>query len=91
MLHKGLGITSLGQFVTRQEFIEGELPTQDEVDIYLEGLGLEPVKRSCWVWKKVDADAGIERWIGDARADNFVKTASDLIPIDLRMWGVLIE
>jgi hypothetical protein len=85
-----VGITQAGQIVTRQQFIEGEPPTQQEVDDFLLEAGIVPVKQSCWLWKKPDPDAEVEYWIGDARADNFVKTPAGIVPIDLRMWGVVV-
>lgn len=85
-----VGITPHGQIATRQPFVQGEPPTQEEVDGFLSGEGLEPVKQSCWLWKKPDPEAEVEYWIGDARADNFVKTPNGIVPIDLRMWGVAV-
>ena len=83
-----VGLTKAGQIVSAQRFIEGEPPTQVEVDEFLLREGLEPVKRSCWLWKKKDPNNEVEYWIGDARDDNFVKTPHGIVPIDLRMWGV---
>ena len=85
---KPVGITKAGQIVSWQRFVEGEPPTQEEVDEFLLREGLEPVKRSCWLWKKNDPSNAVEYWIGDARDDNFVKTPHGIVPIDLRMWGV---
>jgi hypothetical protein len=85
-----LAVTKLGQILSKQKFVKGDPPTQTEVDEFLSNEGLEPVKKSCWLWKKTDADAAIEFWIRDARSDNFVKTPQGLIPIDLRMWGVVV-
>ena len=85
---RAVGMTKAGQIVSWQRFVEGEPPTQDEVDEYLLREGLEPVKRSCWLWKKRDPNNELEYWIGDARDDNFVKTPHGIVPIDLRMWGV---
>jgi hypothetical protein len=31
-----------------------------------------------------------EVWIGDARSDNFILAGSEVIPIDIRIWGVPI-
>lgn len=85
-----VGVTKAGQIVSVQRFVEGEPPAQREVDDFLLLEGLQPVKRSCWLWKKTDLVNGLEYWVGDARADNFVKTPHGLVPIDLRMWGVPI-
>ena len=74
--------------MTLQRYIEGEPPTQDEVDEFLLRESFEPVKRSCWLWKKKDPSNEVEYWIGDARDDNFVKTPYGIVPIDLRMWGI---
>jgi hypothetical protein len=85
-----LGVTSLGQIVTRQKFVNGDPPTQDEVDRFLLGAGIEPVRQSCWLWRKRDADGEVDYWMGDARADNFVKTPTGIVPIDLRMWSIIL-
>jgi len=85
-----LGMTTTGQIVSRQKFISGDLPAQEEVDAFLTKAELVPVRQSCWLWKKVDADSQIEVWAGDARADNFVSAAGEVIPIDIRIWGVPI-
>ena len=83
-----IGMTDAGQIVTRQKFIVGEPATQAEVDEFLESAGLEAVKRHCWLWKITEPK--IEEWVGDARCDNFVRTATGVVPIDLRMWRTLI-
>jgi len=83
-----VGITKAGQVVTLQRFVEGEPPTSGEVDEFLLLARFEPVKRSCWLWKKKVPNNDAEYWIGDAREDNFVKTPHGIVPIDLRMWGV---
>ena len=82
-----LGVTGSGQIVSRQPFIAGDPPMQEEVDEFLFTAGLTPVKQNCWLWKGAVVD-GIEPWLGDARADNFVKTAKGMVPIDIRMWQV---
>lgn len=86
-----VGITKAGQIVTVQRFVEGEPPTLDEVEEFLLRERFEPVKRSCWLWKRKDPNNEVEYWIGDAREDNFVKTPHGIVPIDLRMWGVPAE
>jgi len=86
-----LGMTESGQIISRQKFIQGDpLPPQEMVDRFLSDAGAVAVKRSCWLWKKVEADSRVEIWIGDARADNFVSAAGEIIPIDIRIWGVPI-
>lgn len=85
---KIVGVTALGQIVTLLKFIEGDGPTQEEADEFLRELRFEPVKQSCFLWKRAAPDDGFEYWIGDARDENFVKTARDMVPIDLRMWAV---
>lgn len=85
-----IGMTEVGQIVTRQRFIAGSPPTQAQVDEFLLNADLVPVRQQCWLWKHV-AEGGIERWIGDARADNFVLTENGLVPVDLRMWNVVRE
>ena len=85
-----MGMTESGQIVSRQKFIQGDPPAQDAVDDFLATAELVAVRQSCWLWKKVDADSQIEVWIGDARADNFVSAAGEIIPIDIRIWGVPI-
>lgn len=83
-----IGVTPFGQIVTLQRFVSGDIPSQSEVDAFLRSAGIEPVKQSCWLWRKLDPDGQMDFWIGDARADNFVKTATGIVPIDIRMWGV---
>ncbi len=83
-----LGVTKESQVVSRQKFITGDSPTQEAVDSFLENAGFSAVKKNCWLWKGVKID-GIEPWVGDARADNFVDTPEGIIPIDLRMWQVI--
>jgi hypothetical protein len=83
-----IGVTPTGQIVSMQDFVQGEPPTQTEVDDFLSGAGLVPVKQNCWIWKFPLPIDDVEFWIGDARADNFVKTDSGIVPIDIRMWGV---
>lgn len=85
-----IGVTDLGQIVTLQKFVKGDPPTQEEVDAFLQESGLEPVKQNCFIWKRAVPDEGVEYWVGDARDENFVKTASGIVPIDLRMWAVVI-
>ncbi len=82
-----LGITERGQIVSRQKFILGTCPEQEEVDQFLETEAkLSPVKKSCWLWKRDYPELQLSVWVGDARADNFVKTPTEIIPIDLRLW-----
>ena len=83
-----IGITESGQIVSRQKFIQGDPPAQDAVDDFLAAAELVAVRKSCWLWKKVDKDSQMEIWIGDARADNFVSARGEIIPIDIRIWGV---
>lgn len=86
-----VGVSESGQIVSRQRFIRGEPPDQDAVDRFLTEAGLVPVKQSCWLWKKADDESEIEVWVGDARADNFVSAQGEIIPIDIRIWGVPIS
>jgi hypothetical protein len=83
-----VGVTDSGQIVTLQKFVEGDPPTQDETNVFLRGSGLEPVKLSCFIWKRASPVEGFEYWVGDARDENFVKTVHGIVPIDLRMWRV---
>jgi hypothetical protein len=80
-----VGITDSGQIISRQKFIVGELPSQFEVNTFMSEAGMLPVKVECFLWK-IPAEDGIEIWVGDARDENFVKTTSGIIPIDIRMW-----
>jgi hypothetical protein len=87
------GITALGQIVTSHEFITGNLPSQDEVDRFLEEAGFVPIKQKYWLWKKVYRPSRVSSprliiELGDARDENFVKTPSGIVPIDIRLWGV---
>lgn len=81
-----LGITDQGSIVSSQNYIQGNVPSQDGVDAFLELSGLVPVKRQFWLWKKVYP--GFEIWVGDARKDNFVDTETEVVPIDIRVWFV---
>ena len=86
-----MGMTDSGQIVSRQKFIQGDpLPPQEKVDQFLADAGAVAVRQSCWLWKKVEVDSRVEIWIGDARSDNFVLAEGEIIPIDLRIWGVPI-
>jgi hypothetical protein len=78
------GITELGQIVSRQKFIVGDLPSQTEVNAFMVEAGMIPVKIECFLWKTHADD--IEIWVGDVRDENFVKTEAGIIPIDIRMW-----
>ncbi len=86
-----LGMTETGQIVSRQQFIQGDPPEQEAVDHFLSEAGLLAVKQPYWLWKKVDSESEIEVWVGDARADNFVSTNGEIIPIDIRIWGIPIS
>lgn len=81
---EALGITPEGQIISRQPFISGTPPDQDEVNEFLRESDLTAVKESCWLWKRSYDD--FEIWIGDARADNFVLTENGMVPIDIRLW-----
>jgi hypothetical protein len=84
-------VTESGQIVSRQKFIVGDPePPQETVDQFLTEAGAVAVKQSCWLWKKAEKDSRWEVWIGDARSDNFVLAGSEIIPIDIRIWGVPI-
>ena len=85
-----MGLTESGQMVSRQRYIHGDLPSQEAVDEFLTGAGLMPVRRACWLWKRVEMESEMEVWIGDARSDNFVLTSDGMVPIDIRVWGVSI-
>ena len=88
---KPIGVTESGQIVSRQKFIVGDPePPQGTVDQFLLEAGAVAVKQSCWLWKKVEKDSRWEVWIGDARSDNFILAGSEIIPIDIRIWGVPI-
>lgn len=79
-----LGITPEGRIVSRQKFIAGDPPEQEQVEQFLLSSGLEEVKRQCFLWKKAYPDFDV--WLGDARDENFVLTPRGIVPIDLRMW-----
>jgi hypothetical protein len=86
-----MGMTESGQIISRQKFIQGDpLPPQATVDQFLLDAGAVAVRQSCWLWKKVEMHSRVEIWIGDARSDNFVSAAGEIIPIDIRIWGVSI-
>ena len=81
-----LGMTAEGQFVSRQKFISGIPPTQQQIDEFLVQANLTPVRQDRWLWKKSYQEEGYEIWVGDAREDNFVLTPEGVVPIDLRLW-----
>ena len=83
-----VGLTDAGQIVSRQTYIGGGLPQQATVDEFLTDAGLFPVKKNCWLWKKLEAESRLEVWVGDARSDNFVSVAGSIVPIDIRVWGI---
>jgi hypothetical protein len=81
-----LGVSAGGCIVSRQAYVTGDPPGQEEVDSFLVEKGLEAVKKNCWLWKMHDSRLGVNIWLGDARGENFVKTAEGFVPIDIRMW-----
>jgi hypothetical protein len=81
-----LGITNSGQIVSAHQFISGSFPTQGDVDNFLVTAGLIPVKQEYWLWKKSYPAQEFDIGLGDARADNFVSSASGIVPIDIRLW-----
>ena len=81
-----MGMTKQGNIVSKQDFITGKPPTQKEVDLFLGESGLVPVKANCFIWKKEKVYDDFEIWIGDTRDENFVKTESGIVPIDIRLW-----
>lgn len=80
-----LGITKEGRIVTRQPFIKGEPPTQEEADNFLLASGMTPVRQECFLWKSLKFVKS-EVWIGDTRYENFVKREEGIVPIDIRLW-----
>jgi len=86
-----IGFTDAGQIVSRQTHIRGDLPSQEAVDEFLTEAGLQPVRRNCWLWKKVERKLRMEVWIGDARSDHFVSVAGAIVPIDVRIWGLVMS
>ena len=82
-------MTEAGQIITGQRFITGEIPSQVEVNEFLAAGGFEDVRKSCWLWKRRYNEMSV--WLGDARADNFVKTDRGIVPIDIRLWIVETE
>lgn len=83
-----IGLTDAGQIVSRQTYISGRLPLQATVDEFLSEAGLLPVKKNCWLWKKLEVESQLEIWVGDARSDNFVLVDGAIVPIDIRVWGI---
>jgi len=81
-----VGISESGQIISVQDFVPGEMPSQDQVNDFLRQSGLTAVKESCWLWKQDDAIQPVSIWVGDARSDNFVANQGEIIPIDLRLW-----
>jgi hypothetical protein len=88
-----IGVTRLGQIVSSHEFITGDLPSQIEVDYFLEESGFVPIKRKFWLWEKEyrpqrKSTRRLIIQLGDARDENFVKTLNGVVPIDIRLWGI---
>ena len=79
------GMTKSGQIISRQKFIRGDPPKQEEVDQFLVDAGVVAVRQRCWLWKKADHESAMEIWIGDARSDNFVLTPEEMVPIDMSL------
>lgn len=79
-----LGLSPDGLIVSSHKFITGTLPDQQEVNDFLRGFGMIAVREEYWPWKRSYDD--FEVWLGDARCDNFVKTESAIVPIDVRVW-----
>jgi hypothetical protein len=82
-----MGVTSAGQIVTRQKFIETSPASQKEVEDGLEADGWIPLKKNCYLWKK-QISQELEVRLGDARDENFALREGRLIPIDIRLWLV---
>lgn len=87
---EAIGMTEEGQVMTKQKYVKGGIPTQEETDVFLLASGLVPVRQDCFVWKKTSPAFEFEIWVGDARDENFVKTENGIVPIDLRMWAVRV-
>ena len=83
---KPLGLTTEGQIVSSHEFITGSPPDQSELDAFLETEGFTPVRQQYWLWQKSYSSQGFALGLGDARADNFVKSPEGIVPIDVRLW-----
>ncbi len=82
---KSIGMTKEGRIISRQPFIAGAPPAQEEVNTFLLQSELTPVKVNCFLWKsRVYLDREI--WVGDTRDENFVKTPLGIVPIDIRVW-----
>lgn len=81
-----IGITLDQRIVTKQKFIKGERPTQNEVDDYLLNNGMIPIRQDCYLWKSPRFKNFSEAWIGDTRDENFVKSEGTIVPIDIRVW-----
>ena len=83
---ESLGVTTEGQIVSFHDFITGVPPTQDEVNEFLKGAGLNPVRIQFWLWEKAYPNEGYRIGLGDARDENFVKSKLGIVPIDVRLW-----
>lgn len=83
-----LGVSREGRIVTIQKFIEGVAASVEEVRAYLISEGMKPVNETWFLWKIEDVEEGVEIWIGDARDENFVKSGSAIVPIDIRVWWI---
>ena len=79
-----LGVTAKGCIVSVQPFITGAPPTQSEVNSFLMESGLEDVNSRCFLWKR--ASEHLDIWVGDTRDENFLRTETGIVPIDIRLW-----
>lgn len=80
-----LGVTALGEIVSAQPFVSGNIPTQESVDRFLEESGFKAVKKHCFLWKQ--SSTAFPIWLGDTRDENFVETDAGIVPIDIRVWA----
>lgn len=85
------GITTKGQILSRQKFITGAPPSQEQVDDFLMQSDWTPVRKNCWLWQKEMTESAMNVWLGDARADNFVSSPQGLVPIDIRVWALPMQ
>jgi len=83
---RAVGMTDHGQIVSVHSFIQGQLPSQSEVNSFLVEAGFTPLRQKYWLWEKAFPKLGFTVGLGDARDENFVRIYHHIVPIDVRLW-----
>lgn len=56
-----------------------QFPTEAEIDVFMRGIGFEPIPGSLYGWRSVDATLVVL----DAKPDNLIKTPAGILPFDV--------